>query len=112
MPNSTLVIGDDLITTNPKSLQKAIDNQSCNAVIVKPNQIGTVTETVELMRFADAHNITTIASHRSGETNDTFIADFAVGLGASYAKFGAPDRGERVAKYNRLLEIADYLGHL
>lgn len=109
LPPSVMIIGDDLITTNPKRLQKAIDNQSCNAVIVKPNQIGTVTETIELMRLALANNITTIASHRSGETNDYFIADFAVGMGANYAKFGAPDRGERVAKYNRLLEIESYL---
>ncbi len=109
LPPSVMIIGDDLITTNPKRLQKAIDNKSCNAVIVKPNQIGTVTETIELMRLAASSNITTIASHRSGETNDYFIADFAVGMGANYAKFGAPDRGERVAKYNRLLEIEQFL---
>lgn len=110
LPANTLVVGDDLITTNSKSLTKAIQENSCNAVIVKPNQIGSVTETIELMRLAQKNNVTTIASHRSGETNDTFIADFAVGMGATYAKFGAPDRGERVAKYNRLLEIEEYLG--
>lgn len=110
LPENTLIVGDDLITTNPKSLAKAIEQKSCNAVIVKPNQIGSVTETIELMRLAQKNNITTICSHRSGETNDTFIADFAVGMGATYAKFGAPDRGERVAKYNRLLEIESYLG--
>lgn len=109
LPESVLIIADDLVTTNPDSLQQAIDNHSCNAVIVKPNQIGSVTETVALMRLAIKNNITTIASHRSGETNDHFIADFAVGMGATYAKFGAPDRGERVAKYNRLLEIESYL---
>jgi enolase len=109
MPSSIMIIGDDLITTNAKRLQKAIDNKSCNAVIVKPNQIGTITETIELVRLATKSNFTTIASHRSGETNDTFIADFAVGMGTNYAKFGAPDRGERVAKYNRLLEIESYL---
>lgn len=109
LPTSVMVIGDDLITTNSKRLQKAIDNKSCNAVIVKPNQIGTVSETIELLRLALANNITTIASHRSGETNDSFIADFAVGMGTNYAKFGAPDRGERVAKYNRLLEIESFL---
>lgn len=109
LPSSVMLIGDDLITTNPKRLQKAIDNKSCNAVIVKPTQAGTVTETIEVMKLAVANNITTIASHRSGETNDFFIADFAVGMGANYAKFGAPDRGERVAKYNRLLEIESYL---
>lgn len=109
VPMSTMIIGDDLTTTTTKRLQKAIEKKSCNAIIVKPNQIGTVTETVELTRLAAANNIFTIASHRSGETNDTFIADFAVGLGLNYAKFGAPDRGERVAKYNRLLEIETYL---
>lgn len=108
-PGSTMVIADDLVTTNVKRLQIAIDKKACTAVIVKPNQIGSITETVELMRLAAANNITTIASHRSGETNDSFIADFAVGMGANYAKFGAPDRGERVAKYNRLLEIDTYL---
>lgn len=107
-PN-VLIIGDDLVTTNAARLQKAIDSKSCNAVIVKPNQIGTISETIELLRLASTHNITTIASHRSGETNDSFIADFSVGMGANYAKFGAPDRGERVAKYNRLLEIESYL---
>jgi len=111
LPGSVMIIADDLITTNAKRLQKAIDNKSCNAVIVKPNQIGTVTETIELVRLAAANNITTIASHRSGETNDSFIADFAVGMGTNYAKFGAPDRGERVAKYNRLLEIESYLSN-
>ena len=109
LPASVMIIGDDLIATNAKRLQKAIDNKSCNAVIVKPNQIGTVTETIELIRLAIANKVTTIASHRSGETNDSFIADFAVGMGTNYAKFGAPDRGERVAKYNRLLEIESYL---
>jgi enolase len=107
--SGVMIVGDDLVTTNAKRLQMAIDKKSCNAVIVKPNQIGTVTETIELMNLASKNNITQIASHRSGETNDSFIADFAVGMGAQYAKFGAPDRGERVAKYNRLLEIESYL---
>lgn len=112
LSSGILIIGDDLVTTNPKSLQKAIDQGSCNATIVKPNQIGTISETVDLMRLAESSHITTIVSHRSGETNDSFIADFAVGMGAQYVKFGAPDRGERVAKYNRLLEIEDYLARL
>jgi len=110
MPGSTLLVGDDLIATSAKQLSRAVKDQACNAVIIKPNQVGTLTETVALLDLADAHNITTIASHRSGETNDFFIADFAVGLGTKFAKFGAPDRGERVAKYNRLSEIATYLG--
>jgi enolase len=109
LPSGVMIIGDDLISTNTKRLQKAIDKKSCNAVIVKPNQIGTVTETVELVRLAKSSGVTTIASHRSGETNDVFIADFAVGLGLNYAKMGAPDRGERVAKYNRLSEIESFL---
>ncbi len=109
LPEGVMIIGDDLVTTNAKRLQEAVDKKSCNAVIVKPNQIGTVTETIELMNLAEKNKITQIASHRSGETNDSFIADFAVGMGAHYAKFGAPDRGERVAKYNRLLEIETYL---
>lgn len=109
LPEGVMIVGDDLITTNAKRLQEAVDKKSCNAVIVKPNQIGTVTETIELMNLAEKNKITQIASHRSGETNDSFIADFAVGMGAHYAKFGAPDRGERVAKYNRLLEIETYL---
>lgn len=109
LPNSTILIGDDLIATNKKSLQKAIDEKAIGGVIIKPNQIGTVTETVELVKLAQASGLYTIASHRSGETNDTFIADLAVGLGLNFAKFGAPNRGERVAKYNRLLEIEAYL---
>lgn len=109
IPESTMVIGDDLITTNAARLKQAIEQKACSAVIVKPNQIGTITETIALLKVAQDNNITTISSHRSGETNDTFIADFAVGLGTTYAKFGAPDRGERVAKYNRLLEIDAFL---
>jgi len=107
--DSTLIVGDDLITTNKKSLEKAIESKAINAVVVKPNQIGTVTETVELVQLAKKSNIFTIATHRSGETNDCFIADLAVGLGLNFAKFGAPNRGERIAKYNRLLEIETYL---
>lgn len=103
--SETLVVGDDLITTNLERLNKAIEKKACNAIIVKPNQVGTITETLEVVRRAKEANFKTVVSHRSGETNDDFIADFAVGIGADYAKFGAPARGERVAKYNRLLEI-------
>ncbi len=111
LPASVMIVADDLVTTNIGRLKKAIEEKSCTGVIVKPNQIGTVTETIEFMRTAESDHVSTIASHRSGETNDPFIADFAVGLGANYVKFGAPDRGERVAKYNRLLEIENYLAH-
>lgn len=100
-----VVVGDDLLTTNKERLQRAIKEKSCTAVLVKPNQIGTVSETVEVVKIAKDAGFQIIASHRSGETNDDFIADFAVGIGADYTKFGAPIRGERIAKYNRLLEI-------
>ena len=101
----TLVVGDDLITTNLERLKKAVAKKACNAVIIKPNQVGTITETLEVVREAKKRNLKTVISHRSGETNDDFIADFAVGVSGDYLKFGAPARGERVAKYNRLLEI-------
>lgn len=109
MGASTLIVGDDLLTTNKERIQRAIKEQSCNAVIVKPNQIGTVTETVEFVKIAQEAGWQTVFSHRSGETTDAFIADMAVGLGADYAKFGAPSRGERVVKYNRLLQIENEL---
>lgn len=101
----TLIAGDDLTSTNIKLLDKAIEEHAINAVIVKPNQIGTISETLKFVQRAKEAKFKIIVSHRSGETNDDFIADFAVGIGADYAKFGAPARGERVAKYNRLLEI-------
>lgn len=101
----TLIVGDDLTTTNSDRLQKAVSSKACNSVIVKPNQVGTISETLKFVKFAKEKNFKIIVSHRSGETNDDFIADFAVGIQADYAKFGAPARGERVAKYNRLLEI-------
>lgn len=101
----TLVVGDDLLTTNLARVKTAIAKKSCNAILIKPNQIGTISETIEVIKLARSVNWKVIVSHRSGETNDNFIADFAVGVGADYTKFGAPARGERVAKYNRLLEI-------
>ncbi|MDP6571834.1 MAG: hypothetical protein QF747_03300, partial [Patescibacteria group bacterium] len=103
--NNTLVIGDDLIATNKNRLKKAIKEKSINAVLVKPNQIVTLSETIEVIKLAQKHNLAVVISHRSGETNDTFISDLAVGVGAEYLKAGAPSRGERVAKYNRLMEI-------
>ena len=102
---NTLIIGDDLITTNLERLKQAVSSKACNAVIIKPNQVGTITETLAVVKEAKSKNFKIIVSHRSGETNDDFIADFAVGISADYVKFGAPARGERVAKYNRLLEI-------
>jgi len=99
------VVGDDLLATNPKRVQKAIAENACNAILVKPNQIGTVTETLKVIKMSRDAGWKVITSHRSGETNDTFIADFGVGTGSDYIKFGAPARGERVAKYNRLSSI-------
>ena len=86
-------------------MKKAIAAKACNAVLIKPNQIGTVSETLEVIKYSQENDLKIIVSHRSGETNDTFIADLAVGVGADYTKFGAPARGERIVKYNRLLEI-------
>lgn len=102
---TTLIVGDDLLATNKDRLRKAIDTKACTAILVKPNQIGTISETIEVINIAKEANFKIIISHRSGETTDDFIADFAVGLQADYTKFGAPVRGERVAKYNRLLAI-------
>lgn len=99
------VIGDDLLTTNVKRIRKAIKLKACNSVLIKLNQIGTVTETLAAIKLAKENKMATIVSHRGGETNDDMIADLVVGAGCEQSKFGAPCRGERVAKYNRLLEI-------
>lgn len=100
-----LVVGDDLLATNPVRLAQAIQEKACGAILAKPNQIGTLWEYLLVISEAKKHDIKVIASHRSGETNDSFIADLAVAVQAEYVKFGAPARGERVAKYNRLLQI-------
>jgi len=110
-PN-TIIVGDDLLATNKKRVREAIKKRACSAILVKPNQIGTVAETIEVIKIARQAGWKIVVSHRSGETNDDFIADFAVGVGADYVKFGAPARGERVAKYNRLLKIEEELGKI
>ena len=99
------LVGDDLFVTNPKRLQKGIDEEVANAILIKPNQIGTLTETLETMNLAKENGYNTVISHRSGETEDTFIADLAVALNAGQIKTGAPCRTDRVCKYNRLLNI-------
>ncbi len=104
-----LIIGDDLLVTNPRRMDKAKENNSCNAMILKINQIGSITEALEAVKKAKEFGWKIIVSHRSGETNDNFIADFAVGVGAEYIKAGAPKRGERLAKYNRLLQIEELI---
>lgn len=105
LSQQTLIVGDDLTVTNPYRLQTALDKKAITAIIIKPNQIGTVIEALAVVEMARQAGLKIIVSHRSGETNDDFIADFAVAASADYVKFGAPVRGERVAKYNRLLQI-------
>jgi len=100
-----IIVGDDLLVTNLERVQKAIAEKSCNAILIKPNQTGTITETLNVIKVARDAGWKVITSHRSGETNDWFIADFAIGVGSDFTKFGAPARGERVVKYNRLLSI-------
>ena len=107
--NNILIIGDDNLATNIEKLNKAVESKSVNAAIVKPNQIGTVTETINFVKEAKSKKLKLVVSHRSGETEDSFIADFAVGIASEFLKFGAPSRGERVSKYNRLLRIEEEL---
>ena len=102
-----MIIGDDLLATNAGRIKEAQGKNACNATIIKLNQIGTVTEAMEATELAKSFGWKIMVSHRSGETNDDFIADFAVGIEADFIKAGAPARGERVAKYNRLLKIEE-----
>jgi enolase len=108
----TMIVGDDLLVTNRKRLEEAIQKKACNALIIKPNQVGTISEAVSVVKLAKKNNFSIVVSHRSGDTDEDFLADFAVGIGADFIKFGAPGRGERVAKYNRMLFIEDYLASL
>ena len=103
-------MGDDLTVTNIKNIEKAIKLKAINSLLVKINQIGTVTESIEAVKMTRKAKMTSVVSHRSGETEDTFIADFVVGLGTGQSKFGAPCRSERTAKYNQLLRIEEELG--
>jgi len=104
------LVGDDLFVTNVKRLAKGIENGSANSILIKLNQIGSVSETLDAIKMAHKAHYTAIVSHRSGETEDTTIADLAVALNAGQIKTGAPSRSERVAKYNRLLRIEEELG--
>ncbi|MFL5916703.1 MAG: phosphopyruvate hydratase [Gaiellaceae bacterium] len=104
------LVGDDLFVTSPVRLQKGIDRGVANSILVKVNQIGTLTETIEAVRLAQANGYTAVMSHRSGETEDATIADLAVALGTGQIKTGAPARSDRVAKYNQLLRIEEELG--
>ena len=105
-----LIVGDDLVTTNASRIQKAIDLKAINSCIIKVNQIGTISETLDAINLANKHRVTTIISHRGGETMDTTIADLAIGT-STYCKFGGPRRVERMAKYNRLFEIEKELSN-
>ncbi len=106
------IVGDDLLVTNPKKLKKAIEENVCNAILIKVNQIGTLTETLETIRLAQKHNFTCIISHRSGETEDTTIAHIAVGTHAGQIKTGSLCRTDRIAKYNELLRIEEDLDNI
>jgi enolase len=105
------VVGDDLYVTNPKRLQKGIEMEASNSILVKVNQIGTITETIQTIKLAEEAGMTAVVSHRSGETEDTFIADFVVGAGTGQIKTGSLSRSERVAKYNQLMRIERSLGN-
>jgi enolase len=104
------LVGDDLFVTNPSRLQEGIDRGVANSILVKVNQIGTLTETIEAVRLAHENGYTAVMSHRSGETEDATIADLAVALGTGQIKTGAPARSDRVAKYNQLLRIEEEVG--
>ncbi len=107
---SVQLVGDDLFVTNTERLRRGIDLGCGNSILIKLNQIGTVTETLDAIRMAHQAGYTAISSHRSGETEDTTIADLAVALNTCQIKTGAPSRSERTAKYNRLLRIEEKLG--
>ena len=104
------IVGDDLFVTNKKRLEKGIKEKSANSILIKPNQIGSVSETLETIKLAQDNKFATIISHRSGDSEDTFIADLAVATNSSQIKTGSLARSERVAKYNRLLRIEEKLG--
>ena len=109
--NKVQLVGDDLFVTNIKRLQKGLDNNVANSILIKLNQIGTLTETLDAIELAKKNGYTAVVSHRSGETEDTTLADVAVATNAGQIKTGAPCRTDRVAKYNRLLNIENQLGN-
>ena len=115
MGKETQLVGDDLFVTNKDIFKEGIQQNIANSILIKINQIGTLTETLETINLAKENNYSTVISHRSGETEDSFIADLAVGSGAGQIKTGAPSRSDRTSKYNRLLMIDawenfDFLG--
>ena len=110
MENKVQLVGDDLFVTNPQRLQRGIDNNTANSILVKVNQIGTLTETINTVDLANKSSYTNVMSHRSGETEDTTIADLAVALNSGQIKTGSLSRSDRVAKYNQLFRIEEILG--
>ena len=108
--NKIQIVGDDLFATNKERLNKGIKEKAANAILIKPNQIGTLTETMEVINLAHKSGFKTIISHRSGDSEDTFIADLAVGTNSNQIKTGSLARSERVAKYNQLIRIEEELG--
>merc|ERR1719460_2754900 len=108
--DSMQIVGDDLLVTNPKRVQKALDVKACNALLLKVNQIGSITEAIEAALMSQRAGWGIMVSHRSGETEDCFIADLVVGLRTGQIKTGAPCRSERLAKYNQLIRIEEELG--
>jgi enolase len=110
MGDNVQVVGDDLLVTNPTRVQTGIDQKLCNALLLKVNQIGSVTESIEASNMSQAAGWGVMVSHRSGETEDNFIGDLVVGLGTGEIKSGAPCRSDRLAKYNQILRIEQELG--
>ena len=110
MGKNVQIVGDDLLVTNPKRIQTGIEKKACNALLLKVNQIGSVTESIQACLLAQSAGWGVMVSHRSGETEDTFIADLVVGLRTGQIKTGAPCRSERLAKYNQLLRIEEEMG--
>ena len=104
------LVGDDLFVTNTTRLQRGIEEASANSILIKVNQIGSLTETIEAVSLANRHSFTSVMSHRSGETEDTTIADLAVALNTGQIKTGSASRSDRIAKYNQLLRIQEELG--
>ena len=110
MGSKVQLVGDDLFVTNTKRLERGIKEGTANSILIKLNQIGTVTETIRAIELGRRHGYTSVVSHRSGETEDSFIADFVVGLGTGQIKTGSASRSDRIAKYNQLLRIEEELG--
>ncbi len=110
LKKKSLVVGDDLFVTNEERLERGIEEKAANAILIKPNQIGTLSETVQAIKTAQAASFAIVVSHRSGETSDTTIADLAVACGAEHIKTGSLSRSDRVEKYNRLMEIEEEIG--